>query len=243
MAIERKRGIKGLFHGIHDSYSATMIRNELKAEHLSRIDEVYITFKYALACTVTDRRIDEIFDAIAHVRNLPWHHILYALDIKGIGEYQARKIAMSYSAYDLLQVALSLNLQEEAQAHIHGKAADSIWKWFKAYENTAIINRLSKQLYNLKSHSEDIDLYKQGRVQGKTFCMTGTFTEDKAFFVECIYANAGNWLRSIPKRDPKAKINYLVVGKETASQTKIDKALAAGIQILTEAELREMLEI
>ena len=74
----------------------------------------------------------------------------------------------------------------------------------------------------------------EGTLKGKTFLITGTLSVGRKEIESLVESCGGVMVSSVGK-----KLNYLILGDDPGS--KLDKAKAAGIPIISEAELRKMI--
>ena len=95
----------------------------------------------------------------------------------------------------------------------------------------------------LEEHSDEIDallthieleLPKQGKLSGKTFCLSGSFDAGKKHWQDAIENEGGKCVGNVSK-----KCDYLVAGPGSGS--KSDKANELGITILDVKGLQKLL--
>jgi len=73
------------------------------------------------------------------------------------------------------------------------------------------------------------------KLNGQSFCITGTLSQPRNIFQEMIESNGGKFASGV-----SSKLSFLVCGKDCGS--KRDKAEAAGVKIITEAEFMKMIK-
>ena len=73
------------------------------------------------------------------------------------------------------------------------------------------------------------------KLNGKTFCITGTLSMSRDNFEALIKANGG-----IPTSNVSSKTDYLIVGVNGGS--KLTKAEKLGIETITEAQFKKMVK-
>ena len=78
-----------------------------------------------------------------------------------------------------------------------------------------------------------------GTLQGKTFAISGTLSEVRKKFIERIENAGGKFVKNVSNR-----VSYLIIGKDAYEKdtTKLEKARALDIFLITEAEFMRMLD-
>jgi DNA ligase (NAD+) len=170
--------------------------------------------------------------AVAAIRkaqeNVPLERLITALSIQNVGEETARDLAEHFGSMEKLRRA---SLEElEAINGIGGVVAKSVHDWFKDRTNGTFVDKLLKHLKVAKPEKK-----KNGKFAGKTFVFTGTLekiSRDEA--EEMVRKLGGKAAGSV-----SSKTSYVVAGAEAGS--KLDKAKALGVEVLSEAEFASML--
>ena len=111
------------------------------------------------------------------------------------------------------------------------KMAASVVHYFKEEKSLQLINRLKE--YGVVTESKKT--VEDDTLQGKTFVLTGTLPTLKRNEAKSIIESHGGKVSSSVSK----KTDYVVAGAEAGS--KLDKANELGINVLTEAELLDML--
>ena len=88
---------------------------------------------------------------------------------------------------------------------------------------------------HLEIYPETMSL-SNGSLTGKTFCITGTLTRSRKEIALLIKSNGGKVVSSVSKN-----LNYLVAGESAGS--KLENANRLGVQIISESQLNEILEV
>lgn len=198
----------GLIHDVSDLY--TLDRDEIA--NLPRMGV---------------KSADNLISAIHQSKKTTFNRFLYALGIREIGEASARQLASHYSDIDSLKQA---TFDELIQLKDIGPvAADYIVHFFAQAHNMDVINRLLA--YGVYwPISQKIALDHHHFFYDKVVVLTGSLmglSRDEA--KSKLLAVGAHVTGSV-----SAKTNYVVVGSEAGS--KLDKAVALGIPILTEEE-------
>ena len=157
--------------------------------------------------------------------------VLNALGIRQIGTKTAQSLATEFGSMDALAAATREQLV--AVQDIGETTADCILAYFADENNRALLADLAA--LGVVMEAETV-APKSDRFAGKTFVLTGTLptlTREQASAI--IVANGGKVTGSVSK-----KTSYVLVGAEAGS--KLAKAEALGIPILSEADLFRLTE-
>ncbi|MCL4557931.1 MAG: NAD-dependent DNA ligase LigA [Deltaproteobacteria bacterium] len=166
----------------------------------------------------------KLIDAIQKSRDARLDRFIFALGIPHVGEHIARTLAMRFRDIDDIGRA-----SKEELRRIEGigpQIAESIHDFFDTRENQIILRRLRSYL----KLTNPYETAASGRLMGKRFVFTGglaTISRDRA--KQLVERNGGSTTESVSK-----KVDYVVAGDQPGS--KLDKARALGIKILTEDE-------
>ena len=156
--------------------------------------------------------------------------LLAAFGIRQVGTSAGRTLARRYPDLDALMDATAEELM--LIDDIGPVTAQYIMEWFASPQSQHQIERLREAGVSFASRETLADT----RFAGKTFVLTGTlegFTRDEAS--QIIERFGGKASGSVSK-----KTSYVLAGE--AAGSKLTKAQALGIPILTEAQFREMIE-
>lgn len=155
--------------------------------------------------------------------------LLFGLGIRMIGSRAAKILAERYGNIDALMAASREELSDIPE--IGEKMSESIVEYFKQDKSRRLINRFKE----LSVSTEYISTVASDIFGGKTFVLTGTLpTLKRSEAKSMIESNGGKVSGSVSK-----KTDYVVAGEEAGS--KLDKAKALGITIITEEELIKLL--
>ncbi|MBN66191.1 MAG: DNA ligase (NAD(+)) LigA [Rickettsiales bacterium] len=186
-----------------------------------------------------DLSAKNLFAAIEAARTVELPRFIYALGIRHIGQETAKLLARHYHDFDALQQALK-------QAHAHGEAwddllsidgigpivAEALVDFFAEPHNQSLLDDLLGYLRieAMEAVAED------SPVAGKTVVFTGTQTtmtrneaKAKAESLGCKVSGSVS-----------SKTDYLVAGE--AAGSKLKKAKELGVDVLSEAEWRQLIE-
>ncbi|MFN2615628.1 MAG: NAD-dependent DNA ligase LigA [Thermoleophilaceae bacterium] len=163
-------------------------------------------------------------------RGRPFHRVLYALGIPGIGYVNARALTGEFRTIDALMAA---SPEEIEQAPGIGPILARTIAQTLAEERTRdLIERLRSQ--GLKMEEEGAPERQEGPLSGKTLVLTGALpdlTREEA--TAKIEAAGGKVTGSVSR-----KTDYVVAGEDPG--TKYTKAQELGVEIIDEPGLREL---
>jgi DNA ligase (NAD+) len=169
--------------------------------------------------------------AIDESRKQPFHLVLYALGIPGVGYVNARNLARHFRSMEALLAATDEQLAEtEGVGPIMAKTVSETLAEGRTRE---LIERLRD--YGLNMEEEGPAPPAEGPLVGKTLVLTGTLpnlTRPEA--TARIEAAGGKVTGSVSK-----KTDYLVAGDDPG--TKLTKAQDLGTEVLDEDGLLELL--
>jgi DNA ligase (NAD+) len=178
------------------------------------------------------RSAENLVASIERSKEQPFHRVLYALGIPGIGTVNARQLAAHFGSIDRLLAASKEELEEvEGMGPI---LAGIVHETLAEDRNRQLIEDLRKAGLNMEGEggpAGDGDL----PLAGKTFVLTGTLeglTREEA--TERITALGGKVTGSV-----SGKTDYVVAGTDAGS--KLSKAEELGRPVLDEAGLRKLL--
>ena len=164
-------------------------------------------------------------------RDLP--QLVYGLSIRHVGERTAAILARHFRSLERLAAA---TVGEMDDIHEIGlTVAESVRKWFDDEGNLDLCRRLREAGVRTEIASGAIGAQADEAFAGKQFVLTGrleTLTRDEARAL--IEARGGRVTSTVSK-----KTDYVVAGEEAGS--KLDKAQALKLNVIDEAQLKEML--
>jgi len=179
-----------------------------------------------------DKKAENLLAGISASKNRPLERVISALGIRGIGEAASQALARRFEDLDALCKVTADQLME-----IEGfgpNLAESVVEWFKVEKNIKLIEKLHT-LGVWPVQTQKIST-KPKTLLGKKFVVTGSlagFTRDG--IKEYINDYGGKVSDSV-----SSKTDYLVMGENPGS--KQEQALALGVKIISEIELRQMAE-
>lgn len=177
-----------------------------------------------------EKSANNLIASIQESKKRPFDKVLYALGIRFVGTTVAKDIAHHFTSMERLMDASFDELV--AVDSIGPKIAESLIEHFKNEENQVLIARLKSAGLQFEYAQKSIT---STRFDGFTFVLTGTLPNmkrDEA--ARLIEENGGKVSSSVSK-----KTQYVVAGDEAGS--KLEKAIALGVPVLTEAQFLELL--
>jgi DNA ligase (NAD+) len=171
-------------------------------------------------------------ESIQRSKQVQFFRVLLGLNIPGIGWVLAQNLARHFGTVDRLIAAA----QEEV-AEVDGfgpDRAELVVEWFADDQNLALVQELRDLGLRFETGEEDRPV--EGPLTGSTYVITGTlekYSRDEA--KAALEARGAKVTDSV-----SSKTTGLVVGEEPG-QSKLTKAQRAGIPILAESDLDELL--
>ena len=179
-----------------------------------------------------DKKADNLLEAIETSKEQTLGRLITALGIHGIGEVAAEDLARRFDDLDALAQAGIVDL--EAIEGFGPNMAQAVVDWFENEKNLETVHKL-KAAGVWPARSEARQSAPQ-TLAGLKFVVTGTLVDfTRESIKEYISQHGGKVSDSVSKQT-----NYLVVGENAGS--KLDKAQALGVAILTETQLKEIAE-
>lgn len=161
----------------------------------------------------------------------PLSKLINALGIRHIGEKGAKILAGKYKSLDNLKNASREELTEIPE--IGGVIAKSVTDFFAEEQNLSFVEKLKTAGVSLRDKETEEKLPQI--FEGKTFVLTGTLpTYKRSEAGELIEKLGGKVSSSVSK-----KTDFVLAGEEAGS--KLEKAEALGIKIISEQDLDNMI--
>jgi len=166
---------------------------------------------------------------------------LSALGIPGIGPELATSVANQVTSIENLLYLVNQrneNIDENNSAVTQLIEIDGIG----VKVANQILDGLTIRMDTVKKLQTHLDIYSEskplsnGSLSGNTFCITGTLTRSRKEIALLIKSNGGKVVGSVSKN-----LNYLLAGGSAGS--KLENAISLGVQVISESQLNEMLEI
>lgn len=175
-----------------------------------------------------------LINGINKSKEVPFERVLFALGIRYAGDTVAKKLARYFKSMDNLIHASYEELMRVPE--VGNKIAQSVSVFFSDKKNLEIIGRLKKaglQLEMIHLHEN----FTSEKLKGITIVATGGLKNYKRDEIKnTIEMHGGRAATSVT-----SKTNYVLAG-EDPGESKVAKAKALGIKIITEDEFAELLK-
>jgi DNA ligase (NAD+) len=179
-----------------------------------------------------ERSATNVISSIEHSKQVPFSRVLFGLNIPDVGWVTAQALARHFGDVDRLMSAVQEDL--EAVDGIGPDRAEAIAEWFGDEQNRELVRELRE--IGLRFVAGEEERPKEGPLTGKTYVVTGTL---EGFSREQAKA-ALEELGAKVSDSVSAKTAGVVVGEEPGA-SKLTKAQRAGVPLLTERDLVELL--
>ena len=216
-----------------EGFGKAVVKQLVDKGYITRIDDIYtLTFDQLLTLEkFKEKSAQNLHQAIEKSKAQELWRFIHGLGIPHVGAQMAKDLAKTFRSIDKVMEA-----DEETLNNIEGVGsivAQSIRAYAEQPEHVEMLAHL-KELGMNPTPPEETDVNEQ-IFAGKTFVITGTLpsmgrTEAKTL----IERYGGKASGSVSK-----KTDYLLAGE--AAGSKLSKAQTLGIQIITEADLKNML--
>jgi DNA ligase (NAD+) len=176
-----------------------------------------------------EKSTQNLLDAVRGSTSVPLHRVLFALGIRHVGAGVATVLAGEFGSLESLAGA-----DEERLLQVHGigpRIARSVAHFFREPHNLDLLRRLREAGLTLTAAVGR----REGALAGMTFVLTGTLptlTREEA--TRLIQENGGRVAGGVSRT-----VTHVLAGADAGS--KLEKARALNIPILTEEALRELL--
>jgi DNA ligase (NAD+) len=176
-----------------------------------------------------EKSAENILTALQESLRRPLERFVYALGIRHVGEFVAKRLARELGSLEAIRGAPAAELER-----IHGigpEVASAVAAFFSAPENAAEIDALLDRGFVLAAPAP----IAGGPFTGKTVVLTGTLTMPRDEAKALIEAQGGRVSGSVSK-----KTQLIIAGEDAGS--KLKKANELGIEIWDEARFRAALK-
>lgn len=178
-----------------------------------------------------EKAASNLVHSIEASKSNPLDRLIFGLGIRNIGQKAAKLLCQQFPSMDQIIAATA---EEIAEIDGFGEVmAENVVKAFSETHRLELIGRLREYGLNMEYEAEE---KKDTRFAGKTFVLTGTLptmTRDEAKAV--IESYGGKTSSSVSK-----KTSYVLAGEDAGS--KLDKAHSLEIPVISEEELKQMIQ-
>jgi DNA ligase (NAD+) len=180
-----------------------------------------------------EKSASNVIAAIEGSKEIPFRRVLFGLNIPDVGWVTAQNLVRHFGDVDRLAAASQEEIME--CEGIGPDRAESIAEWFADDANRRLVEELRS--LGLRFEADEGDRPQEGPLTGRQYVITGTletYTREQA-------AAALEQLGAKVSDGVSKKTTGLVVGEEPGA-SKLKKAQAAGVELLTEADLERLLQ-
>ncbi len=173
-----------------------------------------------------EKKAQNLLDAIAGVKGAPCWRFVNALGIEHIGEVASKKICETFGL-DFLDV------DKEALLAIEGfgeEMAESFLEFVRV--NRKLVEKLLSIIEPVAPQKREI---KESVFTGKTVVLTGSMSKPRSEIKAMLETMGAKVTNTVSK-----KTDFVIYGEDPGS--KYEKARALGVTLLSEEEMRQMLE-
>lgn len=216
-----------------DNMGEKVVEHLVKRQFVKRPSDIYqlTAEKLYQLDGFKEKSVQNLLKSIEKSKDVALDRFIMALGIKYVGTGTAEMLANKAGSIEAL-----MRLSEEELLQVEGvgeKVANAVREYFADENNAEEIRRLLA--YGVKPRQQQARNYTGHSFSGKTFVLTGSlkaFTRSGA--AAMIKERGGKVSESVSK-----KTDFLVVGEDPGS--KLEKAQALGVQVLTEKEFEMLL--
>lgn len=174
-----------------------------------------------------EKKAENLLASIEASKEQPLARFLTALGIRGVGEVMAADLTRVYS--DLDQLAKATVEELTTIEGVGPNIAQAIVDWFSHVSNRRILEKFRTVGFWPVAAQSDRSAHPQV-FEGLVFVITGTLSAPRGEIQERIEQHGGKVTGSV-----SSKTDYLVAGENAGS--KLTKAAALGVRVITESEL------
>jgi DNA ligase (NAD+) len=218
---------QGLVHDFADLYHLTA----------SQLENIVVAPREPRSERAVPRKLGKVgrnvAEQIERSKSNDLSRLVYALGIRHIGEKSASTLARYLRTMEAILDAPVETLQTVPD--VGPVVAASVRSFAEEPRNRELVAKLAAAGVNMASQQPEVAVAAAGLLAGKTFVLTGTLqTMSREEATAAIERLGGKVSGSVSK-----KTAYLVAGEEAG--TKLDKARALGVPILSEDEFKALI--
>lgn len=205
-----------------------------QAELIENIADLYTLTSQQLMPLerMAETSVNKLLVGVEDSKNVSFPRVLFGIGIRYVGQTVAKKLARHFKNIDALIAASKEELIEVDE--IGERIAESVVNYFQDAQNAEQVSRLKE--YGLQFEIEDSGEPSSNALEGKSFVVSGVFTEfSRDQLKETIEQNGGKNVSSISK-----KTDYVLAG-DKMGPSKLKKAEDLGIAIISEQDFISMI--
>ena len=216
-------------------FGTAYIEELIRQGYLHDIADIYELPKYREELTEKgilgkEKNTDKLLGVIEASKQNDAYQLMTGLGISGIGKTAAKSLMEHFGS---IHAVADASMEQLVEVNDIGEiSAKAIYQYFHDVKSKELLERMQKHGVNMvrlqAAGSDDV-------LANHTFVITGTLpTMGRKEAAELIELHGGKVSGSVSK-----KTNYLLAGENAGS--KLDKANALGVTVLTEEELLQMI--
>ncbi len=221
---------KGLIHNAADLY-LLKYDDLIGLEKKFQLDEEGKTRRISLQ----EKSVQKILTGIENSKDTPFERVLYAIGIRYVGETVAKKLAFHFKDIESIENASEEELIQAEE--IGDKIAESVKDFFNVPSNRKLVSDLKAAGLKMKISKDAIPEKISNLLEGKTFVVSGTFSNFSRDEIKVLIEKHGGKNQS----GVTSKTNYLLAGDE-AGPSKLEKAGKLNVQIIGENDFLKLIE-
>lgn len=217
--------------GFGETYMIELVR----LGYIKDIADIFELYKYReelieQGIIGKEKNTDKLLSAIEKAKENEAYRLLTGLGIQNVGKAAAKEVMKHFGSLEKIADASVEQLQEVSD--IGEVSAQCIREYFLNETNQDMIMRLKNSGVNMEAQEEEIFT---SSLSGKNVVITGTLPSmGRSEAAELVEKYGGKVVGSVSK-----KTDYVLAGENAGS--KLTKAEALGITVITEEELKRML--
>lgn len=220
-----------------DGLGTSIIEIFREKRFLNDLADIYDLYKHKDDILAIERfgkkSVENLLKSIERSKERPFDKVLYGIGIRHVGERTAKLLTEHFGSMDALENATEDGIN--AVYEIGPTIAKSVTDYFKVKENRQLVARLKKAGLKLETEKKDPSKINKN-FEGKTFVLTGTLENLKRDDAKKLIEEAGGKVSGSVSK----KTDYVLAGTEAGS--KLDKANALGVTVISEKEFEEMMK-
>ncbi len=177
-----------------------------------------------------EKSAQNILDEIQASKKLPLERVIYGLGIRFVGERTAQFLAEHFGSMEALMNASAEEMEEVNE--VGPRIAQSLAEFFQEPRNRDLIKRLQEAGLTFAGKKKE----RGTKLAGKTFVLTGTLSHYPRDAAKKLIEDAGGRVSGSVSK----KTDYVVAGTDAGS--KLDKAQELGVKVISEEEMKELIE-
>ena len=207
----------------------------LKYEEMIGLEKIYMSDEgKSKKISLQEKSVQNILNGIEESKKTPFERVLYAIGIRYVGETVAKKLAIHFKSIEAIEEA---GIEELIQAEEIGeKIAQSVREFFSISANKKFVSTLKAAGLKMKIGKDAIPEKLSERLSGKSFVVSGTFTNFSRDEIKLLIEKHGGKNQS----GVTSKTDYLLAGEE-AGPSKLEKAVKLKINVIGESEFLKLI--